>query len=600
MSAATNADTPRIGGAGGPLTRVWRIARPTWVRLAAAILLATGALTSSVGLLAVSAWLISRAAQQPPILYLQVAIVAVRALGISRGVLRYAERLVSHDAALRGLVGLRVAVYQRLERLSPAGLGSHRRGDLLARIVGDVDTTSDLVVRVIVPGAAGLLAGISGVLIGWALVPAGGLALLVMVVVAGFLAPALSLALGARAQAQRAEADGALSAELVASLAAAPELRAFGAVDDALARIADADARITRIDRRSALAGGLGDGLAALATGLALVATLITGTAAVGAGSLDGVWLATLVLLPLALADVLSGLPAAALARARVAGAATRLLAVLDAPDPVPDDADSTEPAPRSAEPQARLTDVSARYPGTTSDAITDLDLDLSAGRRVALVGPSGSGKSTAVEVLLRLLDHRAGKYHLDGRDVRDLPEDAVRDVIGAVDQQAHLFDTTIEENLLLARRDATDEQVAAAVAAADLTDWVDRLPEGLATRVGAHGSAVSGGEAQRIALARVLLADRPIVLLDEPGEHLDVDMADRVTSAALRATAGRTVLLVTHRMAHTRQVDEVVVLEDGKVTGRGAAEGLGGWYADAVARESGAVPPDTGVARGD
>lgn len=595
MSAQTSADVPRIGGAGGPLTRVWRIARPTWARLAASILLAAGALTSSVGLLAVSAWLISRAAQHPPILYLQVAIVAVRALGISRGVLRYAERLVSHDAALRGLVGLRVAVYQRLERLSPAGLGAHRRGDLLARIVGDVDTTSDLVVRVIVPAAAGLLSGLVGVLIGWALVPAGGLALLIMVVVAGFVAPALSLALGARAQAQRADADGDLSAELVASLAAAPELRAYGAVDDALARIADADARITRIDRRSALAGGLGEGLAALTTGLALVAALITGTAAVSDGSLDGVWLATLVLMPLALADVLSGLPAAALARARVAGAATRLLAVLDAPDPVPAHAQVVDAAPRPGAPDARLTCVSARYPATTTDAISDLDLDLSDGRRIALVGPSGSGKSTAVTVLLRLLDHRAGQYHLDGVDVRDLPEDAIRDVIGAVDQQAHLFDTTIEQNLLLARRDASDERVAAAVAAAELTDWIDRLPDGLATRVGAHGSAVSGGEAQRIALARVLLADRPIVLLDEPGEHLDVEMADRVTSAALRATAGRTVLLVTHRMAHTRQVDEIVVLKDGRVTGRGTAEELGGWYADAAAREAGAEGAGTG-----
>lgn len=581
-----------VGGDAGPLRRIWRIAAPSWLRLGGAVLLATGALASSVGLLAVSAWLISRASQMPPILHLQVAIVAVRALGISRGVLRYAERLVGHDAALRSLTAVRVAVYGRLERLSPAGLGGHRRGDLLARLVGDVDSTVDLFVRVVIPGLSGILAGLGAVLVGAALLPAAGVALIVLLVTAGLVAPALTAALGARAGSARAQAEGELSAALVASLTAAAELRAFGVVDEALAGVAAADARISRLDRRAATASGLGEGLSALGNGLTVVACLGLGTAAVRAGQLDGVWLATVALLPLAMADVLSGLPAAALARARVAGAARRILAVVDAPDPVPAGPGPDEPPASGAgllrgaasgeSPAgghaAELAAVTARYPQAVGDALAGLDLDLSGGRRVALVGPSGSGKSTAVAVLLRLLDHRSGHYALDGRDVRGLEEDLVRSVIGAVDQQAHLFDTTIEENLRLARREATAEQLRGALAAAELTAWVDSLPAGLGTRVGAHGSQVSGGEAQRLALARAVLADRPIVLLDEPGEHLDAEMADRVTAAALHATAGRTVLLVTHRMAHTGACDEVVVLSAGAVAERGAPASLGGW----------------------
>ena len=601
-----------------------------------AAFLAVCALGSGVGLLTVSAWLISRASQQPPILFLQTAIVAVRAFGISRGVFRYAERLVGHDAAFRSLTNIRVKVYQRLERLSPAGLGQYRRGDLLARLVGDVDSSVDLIVRVVIPATSGLVAGALAAFIGWALLPSAGVALLALLGVLGLAVPALTGLVGTRAQRARAQAEGRLTAQVVASLTAAPDLLAYGTVDAAVAEVARADAELTEIDRRSAAASGLGEGLAALATGATIAACIGLGVGAARAGSLDGVWLATLALIPLAIADVLSGMPAAALARARVSGAAERILQVMAAPDPVPTsdgstptpthadashrisapaqdlhgaveilgrDGDSAEEGTGSAPdlqlvgehdraasvaPRVELVGVSARYPGADVDAVRDLDLDLTAGRRIALVGPSGAGKSTVAAVVLRLLDHRTGQYRLGGTDVRDLTEDELRAQVTAVDQQAHLFDSTIEENLRLANRGATDEQLRAALEGAALAEWVDALPDGLRTRVGAHGAAVSGGQAQRIALARVLLADRPVVVLDEPGEHLDAQMADQVTRAALTATAGRSVLLITHRMTHTEQCDEVVVLSEGAVLQRGAPGQLGGWYAAALAREHG------------
>ena len=610
MSSATASATTSAGSENRPATptarplrRLWLLANPDRARLALAALLATLSLACGVGLLAVSAWLISRASEQPPILFLQVAIVSVRAFGIFRGVFRYAERLVGHDAALRSLTRIRVGVYERLERLSPAGLGAYRQGDLMARLVGDVDSSVDLIVRVVLPVTSGLLAGGLAVAIGSAILPAAGLALLGMVVVVGVLSPWITGRIGAQAQRSRAGAEGRLSAQVVTSLSAAPELLAYGAVEVAVAGIARADAELTDLDSRSATASGLGGALSALATGLTVVACIALGVTAVGDGQVDGVWLATLVLLPLAIADVLSGMPAAALARAHVTGAAERIFEVIDAPDPVPAGVPAhAAPAPGrapgvSAAPTVpadttlTLTGIAARYPRADADAVTGINIDLTPGRRVAIVGPSGSGKSTIAAVLLRLLDHRTGSYQLTGQDVRGLGEEGVREAMTAVDQQAHLFDTTIEENLRLAHREADAEQMRAAIEGAQLDGWIDSLPAGMATRVGAHGSAVSGGQAQRIALARVLLADRPIVVLDEPGEHLDPGMADQVTAAALSSTAGRSVVLITHRMAHTGDCDEVVVLSQGRVAQRGTPDELraaGGWYAEAAAREEG------------
>jgi thiol reductant ABC exporter CydC subunit len=605
---------------GRPLRRLWQLADPDRARLALAVLLATLSLACGVGLLAVSAWLISRASQQPPILFLQVGIVAVRAFGIGRGVFRYAERLVGHDAAFRSLTRIRVGVYDRVERLSPAGLGEYRRGDLLARLVGDVDSSVDLIVRVALPVTSGLLAGGLAVGIGAAILPAAGLALGAMVVVVGVVSPWLTGRVGARAQATRATAEGRLTEQVVTSLSAAPELLAYAGVEAAVQGIARADAELTGVDRRSATASGAGAALSALTTGLTVVACIILGASALGAGEVNGVWLATVVLMPLAIADVLSGMPAAALARARVAGAAQRIFEVMDSPDPVPSRATVSEGAvregaqdagsgaatavpPTSGEaPSLSLAGVSARYPRATSDAVLGVDLDLGAGRRIALVGPSGSGKSTVAAVLLRLLDHRQGTYLLEDIDVRELDEDDVRHAITAMGQEAHLFDTTIEENLRLANRGATQQQLRAAIELAALDTWIDSLPAGMGTRVGAHGSAVSGGQAQRIALARVLLADRPIVVLDEPGEHLDHVMADLITAAALNTTQGRSVVLITHRMAHTGDCDEVLVLHEGRVVQRGSPSELrsaGGWYTGAIAREEGTTLTTKGPEHG-
>ncbi|GGU94871.1 hypothetical protein GCM10010182_08880 [Actinomadura cremea] len=557
----------------GPILRLIRLTRPVRGRLAVAVVFGVLALGSGVALMGTSAWLISRAAQHPPVLMLMVAIVAVRAFGIGRGVFRYVERLVGHDATFRILADLRARVYERLERLAPAGLPAFRGGDLLARLVDDVDAVQDLYLRTLLPCAVAAVVGGASVGVAWALLPAAGAVLLATLLAAGLAAPWLSAAVARRAERRTADLRGELASHVVDTLHGAPELIAYGAAPARLAEAARIDREFTRATARSAGTAGLGAALSALAGGLAVWGGLATGVPAVRSGALDGVLLAVVVMLPLAAFEVVNGLPLAAQYLERVRASAARVFAVLDGPDPV---RDPDEPALLPAAPYTlRVTDLRARWTPDGPLALDGVSLDLPPGRRVAVVGPSGSGKTTLASVLLRFLEPAGGRVTLNGTDVRDLAGDDLRAVVGLCAQDAHLFDSTIGENIRLARRSATDAEIRDALRRARLLDWVESLPSGLDTRVGEHGAQVSGGQRQRIALARALLAGFPVLLLDEPAEHLDTGTADALTADLLEATElaadqGRTTLLVTHRLAGLDAVDEIVVLDRGRVADRG------------------------------
>jgi thiol reductant ABC exporter CydC subunit len=548
--------------------RVAAFGRPVrgWFVLAA--LAGALALGSGLGLVAASAWLISRAAQHPPILFLLVAIVGVRAFGLARGVARYAERLLSHGGAFGVLRELRIAVWQRLERIAPAGLPAYRSGDLLARLVADVDAQQDLFLRVLLPSAVGALVGAGAIgLLAWLLPPAA-LVLLVGLLAATVAVPWLAGRTGRRAERRVAPVRGALSAAVVELLRSLPDLVGCGAADRRSARVAALDRELVRAETSSAGAAGLSTGLATLAGGLTVCGALVVGVAAVRGGALGGVALAVVVLTPLAAFEAMGTLPQIAQHTERVRRSADRVVDVLDRPDPV---REPPEPEPLPDAPYTlRLHRLRAAWPGVRAPALDGVDLELRPGRRVAIVGPSGSGKSTLVAVLLRFLDPTGGRVTLNDTDVTVLAGDDVRQVVKLCAQDAHLFDTTIGENILLARRTATPEELDAALATARLLTWVRELPDGLATCVGEHGSRISGGQRQRIALSRALLADPPVLLLDEPAEHLDTATADTLTADLLAATAGRTTLLVTHRLAMLGAVDEVVVLDGGRVVQRG------------------------------
>ena len=528
-------------------------------RLTLAGVLGTLAAGCSIGLLATSAWLISRAAQQPPVLYLLVAVTAVQAFGIGRSVFRYAERLASHDAALRILARMRMTAYGRLERLAPAGLAAFRSGDLLSRLVTDIDSLADRWLRVRLPYAVAAAAGAGAVAVSAALLPGAGLVLAASLLGAAVTAPAIALAIARRAERQIAPARGELAAASLDLLHGAGELTAFGAAGRALRQVADADRAVARGEARSACAKGSGAAVAMLAAGAAVWAAVVLGVPAVRSGALASVTLAVVVLLPLAAHEVFAGLAPAAQEMPRLRSATARVSQVLAQPDPV------TEPAVPAAAPAApcdlRVRGLTARWEADGPDVLRGLDLDVPAGQRVAVFGPSGCGKTTLAMVLLRFLDPAAGTVTVGGTDIMALESDTVRRIIGLCAQDAHIFDSTLEANLRLARPDASPGDLRAALARARLLDWVDSLPAGLATPVGEHGARLSGGQRQRLALARVLLADFPIVVLDEPAEHLDDRTARAVTRDVLAATGGRTRLLITHRAVAAGDVDQIVRL---------------------------------------
>ncbi|MEK9519388.1 thiol reductant ABC exporter subunit CydD [Streptomyces venezuelae] len=550
------------------LARVRTMAGELRGRMGLALLLGSLALGSAVGLMAVSGWLISRASEQPPVLYLMMAVTATRAFGIGRAVFRYAERLVSHDAVLRMLAELRVSVFRRLERIAPAGLRRTRRGDLLSRLVQDVDALQDYWLRWLLPAGAALLVGIASVGFTAWLLPEAGAVLAVGLLVAGVLVPTVSGTLARRAERRLAPARGALATAVADLLRGCAELTVAGALRNRIERARAADRTLTGIASRQAAAAALGAGLSALVCGATVAAAAAVGVQAVADGRLAGVALAVVVLTPLAAFEAVTGLPLAVQYRQRVRHSAERVFEVLDAPVPVHEPARPETP-PASPFP-LELSGLSARHAGQDREALAGFRLTLEAGRRVAVVGASGSGKTTLAQVLLRFLDVESGTYRLGGVPAWELDGDAVRRLVGLCAQDAHLFDSSVRENLRLARTGASDGELREALGRARLLDWVDGLPQGLDTLVGEHGSRLSGGQRQRLALARALLADFPVLVLDEPAEHLDLATADALTDDLLRATEGRTTVLITHRLHGLDAVDEVLVLDGGRTVQRG------------------------------
>ncbi|MEV0887069.1 thiol reductant ABC exporter subunit CydD [Streptomyces microflavus] len=553
---------------GRVLARVREAAGAQRGQLALALLLGSLAVGSAVGLMAVSGWLISRASEQPPVLYLMMAVTATRAFGIGRAVFRYAERLVSHDAVLKLLAELRVAVYRGLERVAPAGLRTVRRGDLLSRLVADVDALQDYWLRWLLPAGTALTVSVAAAgFTGW-LLPEAGVVLAVGLLVAGVGVPLVSGAFARRTERQLAPARAALATRVTDLLGGTAELTVAGALPARQAHMRAADGLLTRIASRAATATALGSGLSALVCGLTVVAAALVAVPAVNDGRLAGVALAVVVLTPLAAFEAVAGLPLAVQYRQRVLRSAERVYEVLDAPVPVREPAAPAD-APSSPFP-LEVRGLSARYPGAHHDALRSLDLTLVPGRRIAVVGPSGSGKTTLAQVLLRFLDASSGTYSIGGVEADALDGDTVRRSVGLCAQDAHVFDSSIRENLRLARTGASDAELYDALSRARLLEWVRSLPEGLDTPVGEHGARLSGGQRQRLALARALLADFPVLVLDEPAEHLDLATADALTADLLAATEGRTTVLITHRLAGVEAVDEVLVLDAGRVAQRG------------------------------
>jgi ATP-binding cassette subfamily C protein CydC len=540
---------------------VLRLAQPPLRRSLPGLAAGVASAASAVALLACSAWLITRAAEMPPIMFLGMAVVGVRAFALFRSAFRYLERLLSHDAAFRQLGALRLGIFARLLPLAPAGLSGTRRGDLLTRLVRDVDDLQDLPLRVVQPLATSGLVALLSVAGVWLVLPAAGLTLLLCLVVAGVAGTAVATVLSARSERALAPLRGALADGVLEVVENLDVLTAFGALDARLRQLEIDEGRLRLATLRRSTGAGVQAAVVSLAAGAATVLALVAAIPALGAGGFSGPALAVVVLVPMAVFEVFAMIPPAVSAWRQVRSSAERVATAVPERRPVeiPAEDDLAEDDLAGTDQTAAVTaagrqgtvlelaGVGAGWPGATGPAVAGVDLRLAAGDRVHLAGASGAGKTTLAQVLVRFLDY-TGSYRIDGVEAREVAPSSVRRIVGLVEQRPWLFDDTIRQNLLFARDTATDAELLDVLARVGLADWVGRRG-GLDERVGQRGALVSGGQAQRIALARALLADFPVLVVDEPTANVDAGLGERLVRDILTAAmaADRSVLLISH-----------------------------------------------------
>lgn len=549
--------------------RLLRIAWPLRGQFALGALLAFATLASGVGLLTTSAYLIAMAAVAPSVADLQVAIVAVRFFGLSRGGFRYLERVVTHQAAFRLLAEIRAWFYERIEPLAPAALEAHRGGDLLARIVDDVEDLQFLFLRVITPPViAGLgLSALAATL--WPLSPPLTLTLLLLLLIPGLLFPLLLPLSARRTESQAPSVRGRLKADLVEGLQGRLELLALDRMGERLDRLARLSQELSARQLQALRREELKEALLTLATHLTPLAALFYLTPMVRGGGLSGVVLAVIVVGALAAFTIVEPLPAAIGHLTDSLKAADRIFELADAQEPVHEPASSDgEWVPHPAE--LIVTGLSFSY-DDESAALHEVEFTLASGAQVALVGPSGAGKSSLVNLFLRFWEYDEGEIYLGGRELRTLPGDRVRSFFNVVSQRSYLFHGTLCDNLAIARPGAAEGDMLSALRLAGLEGLLATLPDGLDTPVGEWGRRLSAGQRKRVAIARTLLSPAPYLLLDEPTADLDA-LTERQLLEDLRDFAqGRTTLLITHRLVGLEGMDRILVMNRGRIVQRGA-----------------------------
>jgi ATP-binding cassette subfamily C protein CydC len=540
--------------------------RRSWTAVAFGVLSAL----SAVALIAASAWLITRASEQPSLIYISVAVVGVRAFALSRAVFRYLERLAGHDAAFHQLASIRAGMVAELVPLAPDGLGDTRRGGLLSTLADDVDELQNRSLRVVQPlVTAGIVAALTVVGVA-VLLPAAGLVLAVTLLLAGILGTVVNGSVSSRAERAIAPLRAALNDRVLDLVGNLPVLTAFGALDGETRKAVDAGATLSRAIRSRASGAALTAGLVSVLAGAATIGAFLVGVPALDAHTIDAPTLAVLALVPLAIFEVFGTVPLALSARRQVLASAERIARTVPSriPEGIPVDGPQARRLSGTADGDLvlALDGVTARWPNAARPVLSDISLRLHRGERMVVEGPTGSGKTALAHVLTRFLDYE-GSYRLAGEEVRELAQDDVRTVVGLCEQQPYLFDSDIRQNLLFARDSATDAELEAVLERVGLAPWL-RDRGGLDARVGERGALVSGGQAQRIALARALLADVAVLIADEPTANVDLDVADRIVRdiVTVAAEAGTAVILISHVAVPAELVDTRVRMQEGRL----------------------------------
>ena len=571
------------------LRRVFALLGVAKAPLAWSVVTGVATLVCAVGLAAVSAWLIARASQTPLVASLALAATIVRAFGASRPVFRYLRQLTSHSVALRGMSNLRSAVYSRLADSRIDRVTRIRRGDLLARTGRDVEAVGDLVVRALLPIAVAVFASAASVAVVAFFSPAVALTLACCLAAAGLVGPYASMRGARLAEIQQVEDRAELAALSLTMLESSDELRVSGRMGALASALDDAERRIFANRDAAARPGALFSAIETLATGCAVLAALVVGGGEVAGGALTPVELAIVALVPLAAFEAVDPLGEAAVQLVRSAAASKRILDLLDG-------AQATDPAestPTSSGANADVAKPGAATRRTAESLVAKglvigwpggpelsapIDLAVGRGSSLAVVGPSGIGKTTLLYTLAGMLEPKAGSVLLGGRPVHLIPRAEVSTSLTLTAEDAHLFATSILENLRVARRDVSEEEAAGLLVKAGLGPWLAELPDGVHTVLGAEATTVSGGERRRLLLARALASAADFLLIDEPAEHLDGETADALIRD-LAATEGKTVILVSHRLTALEGVDSVVVLdkvgEKARVLAQGAHDEL-------------------------
>jgi ATP-binding cassette subfamily C protein CydCD len=543
-----------------------------WIALA--VLAGFATIVSSIGLMATAAYIISAAALHPSIADLQVAIVGVRFFGIARGLFRYLERYVSHQVTFRLLARLRSWFYAALEPLAPARLMAYHSGDLLARLLNDIQALESFYVRVVAPPLVAVLVGLTSCLF-LAHFNAGlALALLLFLAIGGVAIPLLARRLGRLPGQQAILQRAALNAALVDGIQGMADLLANGRAQDQQARVENLSQALAHAQRRMATISGLQSVLTSLSANIGMGVVLVLAIPLVNSGQIPGVALAAITLVALTSFEATQPLPLAAQFLDSNLQAARRLFELVDAR---PEVVDPSAPLPLPAASSTKGLDLavqhlSFRYPALQpgNEALHDLSFHLPAGAHLAMVGPNGAGKTTLVNLLLRLWDYQEGEILLAGQDLRRFRADDLRSLMSVVSQKTDLFNASLRDNLLIARPGASQAHIQAAIQNAQLQDLVQSLPQGLDTWIGEQGLQLSGGERQRLAIARALLRDAPLLILDEATSNLDAITEQQVLQAIRRLMDGRTTLTITHQLVGLEDMDEILVLDHGECVERG------------------------------